>query len=80
VTRLTDRTVTSIAPGGVITVRVKRPGSELTYDTVGTVERVKQAGEIFYAWKVGDHHGTNSKYIGAVLVAAKHIERAEVRP
>jgi len=76
-----DRTVTRAEPGtGVVTVSVKRPGSELTYPTTGTVERTTQAGERFYAWKVGDAHGTSDNYIKAVESAARHIERAEVRP
>lgn len=79
--KLSDRIVTSAGEVlGLVTVRVKRPGSELTYPTTGTVRRVSQNGETFYAWRVGDAHGTNEKYVGAVLVAAQHIERAEERP
>lgn len=79
--KLSDRIVTtSGATLGATVVSVKKPGSELTYATTGTVRRVTQAGETFYAWLVGDAHGTNEKYIGAVLVAAQHIERQETRP
>lgn len=79
--RLSDRTVTSTGETlGMVTVRVKRPGSEETYPTTGTVQRTSQSGETFYAWTVGEAKGTNEKYIGAVLVAAQHIERAETRP
>lgn len=73
-------TVPDARTPGVVTVRVKAPGSELTRPTTGTVERTTQAGETFYAWKVGDDHGTNERFIGAVLVAAQHIERQENRP
>jgi len=77
-----DRTVTTTGETlGAVTVRVKRPGSEATYATTGTVKRTSQAGEIFYAWETttGDR-GTNARYIGAVETAAQHIERAEGRP
>ncbi len=79
--KLSERIVTAGNQAGAVEVRVKVPGSEDTYPTAGTVQRVTQAGETFYAWHVGSlFRGTNAKYIGAVLVAAKHIERAEARP
>lgn len=79
--KLSERIVTMAGASlGTVVVRVKKPNSELTYDTRGTVRRVSQGGEVFYAWMVGDAHGTNEKYIGAVLVTAQRIERAEVRP
>ena len=80
--KLSERTVTkAIQPLGTVEVRVKKPGSELTYATVGTVMRVTQAGETFYAWRVGSfYRGTHEKYTGAVLVTAQHIERQETRP
>lgn len=79
--KLSDRTVTAAGEIlGQVVVQVKKPGSELTYATTGTVQRATQAGETFYAWRVGEDHGTNEKYTGAVLVAAQHIERQEARP
>lgn len=78
--KLSQRIVTSAGEVlGLVTVRVKRPASEETYATTGTVHRTYQNGETFYAWRVGDDHGTNAKFIGAVLVAGQHIERAEKR-
>lgn len=79
--KLSQRIVTtSGATLGATVVSVKKPGSEITYPTTGTVKRVNQNGETFYAWLVGDDHGTNEKFTAAVLVAAQHIERAETRP
>jgi hypothetical protein len=79
--KLSERIVTtSGATLGAVVVAVKKPGSELTYATTGTVKRVTQSGETFYAWMVGDGHGTNEKFTAAVLLAAQHIERAETRP
>lgn len=81
-TRLADRIVTM--PGsepGVVAVSVKMPGAETTYATTGTVERVDTPGERFYLWRTtaGDF-GTVERFIAAALVAARRIERAEMRP